>query len=639
MQGIRRPLFRLARFLRHRLLVLPVVVLVGGALLTYASWAAFDRVAKSEVQRAFSISADQTVDRFQRRFSSYQNSLDAIRALFVASDYVEHTEFIDFVGTLGFHTRAPGIVALGFIELAADGQQTSIAYIYPENARNVSLLGFNSFADPVRKRSMLEAAQTNGAVLSSPVLLFQNDPGVVPDAVADEPLGYLLYLPVNAVYKASGGTQPSALTGWVYIAFRLDEALAAMFDGEAVVLDYEVFDMTNPDDVRVVYRSSIAPDARPHGFSPLVAERTLSMLGRSWQFRVFSTRQYQQEFKPPTGSWIVILGLTVSVFLGLLSWLFLDRTRGLRLIRRMNHQLRTSEQRWKYALEGAGDGVWDYDLRQRKIHVSARWKQMLGYESSDLPDSLSNWADMVHPEDYPVLEKTLAGYIKGDLVDYAVEYRMRCKDGSWKWVLARGMVVERTTSGMALRMVGTTTDISRMKASEELIWQQANFDTLTGIPNRRMFFERLQMEIQRVQRYGGAFALLFIDLDEFKEINDQRGHNVGDEVLKCITERLLGLVRSTDLVARLGGDEFTIIVNHVTSAADLETIVQKILAVVQQPIDIEGYIAKVSASIGVVNCPDDGFNADELLNKSDRAMYVAKAKGKNQWQRYSGSQA
>ncbi|WJJ94873.1 diguanylate cyclase domain-containing protein [Neopusillimonas aromaticivorans] len=130
---------------------------------------------------------------------------------------------------------------------------------------------------------------------------------------------------------------------------------------------------------------------------------------------------------------------------------------------------------------------------------------------------------------------------------------------------------------------------------------------------------------------------MFIDLDEFKEINDQRGHNIGDEVLKCITDRLLGLVRSTDLVARLGGDEFTIIMNQVSSDADLEIIVQKILSAVQSPIQLDGFTASVSASIGVVTCPGDGFNADELLNKSDRAMYVAKAKGKNQWQRYQSS--
>lgn len=630
---MRRLLFRLARFLRHRLLVLPVVVFVSGGLLTYASWAAFDRLAQSEVQHAFSLRADQTIDRFQRRFSSYQDTLDAIRALFVASDHVDHKEFIDFVGTLSFDTRSPGTVALGYIELFEGGQHAPIVYIYPENTRNLSILGLDSFKDPVRKSAMSEAMQTNRPVLSNPVLLFQNDPDIIRGVAPNEPLGYLLYLPVNM----AGSGQSSTAAGWVYIAFRLDEALAAMFDGETVVLDYEIFDTTNPADVRPVFQSSIAPDARPPGFSPLVAERTLSMLGRNWHVRVFSTWQFQRAFEPPTGGWIVMLGLIVSAFLALLSWLFLDRTRGLRLIRRMNHQLRNSEQRWKYALEGAGDGVWDYDLRQGKIHVSARWKQMLGYEPTDLPDSRDSWADMIHPEDYPVIEKTLAGYIRGDLADYAVEYRMHCKDDSWKWVLARGMVVERSTSGVAVRMVGTTTDISRMKASEELIWRQANFDALTGIPNRRMFFERLQMEIQRVQRYGGAFALLFIDLDEFKEINDQRGHNIGDEVLKCITDRLLGLVRSTDLVARLGGDEFTIIMNQVSSDADLEIIVQKILSAVQSPIQLDGFTASVSASIGVVTCPGDGFNADELLNKSDRAMYVAKAKGKNQWQRYQSS--
>ncbi|WJJ94872.1 CHASE domain-containing protein [Neopusillimonas aromaticivorans] len=276
-------LFRLARFLRHRLLVLPVVVFVSGGLLTYASWAAFDRLAQSEVQHAFSLRADQTIDRFQRRFSSYQDTLDAIRALFVASDHVDHKEFIDFVGTLSFDTRSPGTVALGYIELFEGGQHAPIVYIYPENTRNLSILGLDSFKDPVRKSAMSEAMQTNRPVLSNPVLLFQNDPDIIRGVAPNEPLGYLLYLPVNM----AGSGQSSTAAGWVYIAFRLDEALAAMFDGETVVLDYEIFDTTNPADVRPVFQSSIAPDARPPGFSPLVAERTLSMLGRNWHVRVF----------------------------------------------------------------------------------------------------------------------------------------------------------------------------------------------------------------------------------------------------------------------------------------------------------------------------------------------------------------
>ena len=634
MPGLRRWLRRFSRFFRHRLLVLPMLVFLGGLVLTYASWVAYDRLAQAEVKRAFTIRADQTTERLEERFTAYQTTLEAIRALFMASDYVDRTEFTDFVSTLGFHDRTPGTVALGFVELTDGGRKAPIAYIYPGNERNRALVGIDTFSDPVRRIALQEAAQTGGAVLSDPILLFQAGVSPAQPGRIGSTLGYLLFLPVEASYKASGTTQSKALIGWVYIAFRLDEALAAMFDNENVVLDYEIFDTTHADSVVEVFASSIAPDARTHGFNPHVTERSSNLLGRTWQLRIFSTRQFQQEFKPPAGLWLWLPGLVISSFLALLCWLLLDRTRALRTNRRMNHQLRTSEQRWKYALEGAGDGVWDYDLQQKKIHVSARWKHMLGYETDELPDALDDWAHMIHPEDYPVLERTLADYIKGDLADYAVEYRIRCKDGSWKWVLARGMVVDRSVSGMALRMVGTTTDISRMKASEELIWKQANFDTLTGVPNRRMFFDRIQLEIQRVQRYGGSFTLLFIDLDEFKEINDQRGHHSGDDVLKCITNRLLSLVRSTDLVARLGGDEFTVILNQVSSDEDREAIIDKILVAIQKPVTLADTEVAVSASIGVVVCPDDGFDPDELLNKADRAMYRAKAQGKNQSHRY-----
>lgn len=630
MQGTRRSHSRTYRRLRYHFLVLPLLVLAGGFLLTYASWLVFDRANQAEVRRAFAVQVDRTLDQFQARFLQYQSRLEAIRALFAASDAVDRGEFVEFVDTLNFQKQSPGIVALGYIALNADKTKATIEYIYPEDERNLAIVGVDAFNDVNRETALRKSAQASVAVLSNPTRLLQYQNNGTQDAT-----GYLLFMPIDAEFALSATIKPSTLMGWIYIAFRLDETLAATFDGQGFELALNVFDASEAGARQLVFASDIASDARPNGFKPLLATRTVSLLGRTWELDITSTPIFHDEFRSASGSWVTFIGLLLSVFLAVLTWLVADRTRALRQIRRINNQLQVSEQRWKFALEGAGDGVWDHDIASGKNHVSARWKTLLGFEPEEMTEGIEAWASRIHPDDYPVVMKTMNDYLKGERSDYVVEHRMRCKDGSWKWVLERGMIVERDAAGTPVRMVGTTADISRMKASEALIWQQANFDALTGLPNRRMFFDRLETEIARVQRYGGVFTLLFIDLDEFKEINDGFGHQAGDDVLKGVGRRLRVAVRTTDVVARLAGDEFTIILSQVNQSQDLETIVNKILDSLQQPMNVGEHVFTVSASIGAAVCPYDGVSADDLLNKADRAMYMAKAKGKNRWQSYS----
>lgn len=635
MQGLRRLVVRLIRLSRSHLLFLPLLVLASGLLFTYGSWAMFDRAAQAEVQRAFSIHADQTAQRFTEQLVTYQASLQAVRALFSASKFVDQPEFFEFVQSLNFQQNTPGTVALGYVSLSPDKAHAPITYIYPETERNLAILGIDTFSDPLRKATMLNAATSEEPKLSAPVGLFQQSHESTVNSADSTTSGYLLFMPIHADFSSLPSEDPSLLKGWIYIAFRLDQALSAVFDDESVVLDYEVSDVTSAGSSQAIFKSQIANSSPPNGFVPLVAERAVNLFGRSWSLRVLSTRQFQQVFKPPEGGWVIVLGTLVSLFLALLSWLLLGRMRALRHIHRINDRLRQSEQRWKFAMEGAGDGVWDYDLVTQDNHVSDCWKAMLGYEPKDLDACPGNWEQLIHPDDYAVVTETLRDYLKGDLPAYVVEHRMRCKDGSWKWVLARGMVVARDVlSGRPLRMVGTTTDISRMKASEALIWHQANFDALTGIPNRRMFFDRLNTEIKRVERYGGSLTLLFVDLDKFKEINDRYGHQVGDEVLKTVSQRLCSVVRSTDIVARLGGDEFTVILSQIMSESDAENIIEKIREALQEPIVVGAYTFQVSGSIGATTCPQDGTSADDLLNQADRAMYGAKARGFNQWQNH-----
>jgi len=185
--------------------------------------------------------------------------------------------------------------------------------------------------------------------------------------------------------------------------------------------------------------------------------------------------------------------------------------------------------------------------------------------------------------------------------------------------------------GKALRHVALFSDITKKKATEEAIWKQANFDALTGLPNRRMFNDRLRQEMKKASRDFLPMALVFIDLDGFKAVNDKLGHDYGDILLKQVAERLLQSVRNTDTVARLGGDEFTVILSEMKESADAVRIVQDILTNMSTPFRLGQEVAEISASIGITLYPEDAQDAETLIKNADQAMYAAKQQGRNRF--------
>lgn len=184
---------------------------------------------------------------------------------------------------------------------------------------------------------------------------------------------------------------------------------------------------------------------------------------------------------------------------------------------------------------------------------------------------------------------------------------------------------------------GFIRDISLQKESETVIWHQANFDPLTGLPNRHMFHDRLTQEVKKALRAGQKTALLFLDLDRFKEVNDTLGHSLGDRLLQEAAIRITACVRETDTVARLGGDEFTVILTEIDDLCAIGRVADNILDVLAQPFKLNGDVAYVSASIGITLYPDDGGQAETLLKHADQAMYAAKSKGRNRFEYFTPS--
>lgn len=297
--------------------------------------------------------------------------------------------------------------------------------------------------------------------------------------------------------------------------------------------------------------------------------------------------------------------------------------------RKLEHDaLAVSNERLKFAVEGTRDGVWDWNLVTREVLYSTRYKEILGYEEAEFASLYEEWERRVHREDAERVQIALTNTLRND-IPFQEEYRMQCKTGLFKWVLCRGNVVTRDSKGYPLRVTGTMTDISEKKQSEELVWRHANFDSLTGLPNRRLFRDRLEQELLKAQRTGRKLGLLFIDLDHFKEINDLFGHTTGDRVLIEVARRLASCVRESDTIARLSGDEFTVILPELSERSHIEDVAQKTIAQLLKPFLPEKERAQISASIGIAQYPRDASNTEELIQHADQAMYAAKRAGRN----------
>jgi diguanylate cyclase (GGDEF)-like protein len=223
-------------------------------------------------------------------------------------------------------------------------------------------------------------------------------------------------------------------------------------------------------------------------------------------------------------------------------------------------------------------------------------------------------------------------YLDGKPGSATVEFRMLCKDGSWLWTMGRGMVVERDAQGKPLRMIGINTDITERKEHESQLEHIAHFDALTNLPNRVLLGDRLQQAMAQAQRRGQQLAVVYLDLDGFKAINDKHGHEVGDQVLITLAQRMKQALREGDSLARLGGDEFVIVLIDLDDLTASRPMLIRLLEACAQPVDVEDLSLLVSASLGVTAYPQSQeIDADQLLRQADQAMYQAKLAGKNRY--------
>lgn len=294
------------------------------------------------------------------------------------------------------------------------------------------------------------------------------------------------------------------------------------------------------------------------------------------------------------------------------------------------------EERQRYALvaTGSNDGLWDWDLVGNQIYYSSRWKMMFGYEEDEITSAPEEWLKRVHPEDILQLTGELAEHLARKTLHFSNEHRLRHKDGTYRWVLSRGIAVFNHQH-KPIRMAGSFTDISRHKQLEQSLEQQAYYDPLTKMPNRLLFKDNLKRAFahsQRTPQY--LFAVLYLDVDRFKTINDSLGHEAGDQLLAEFALRLKASLRPSDFLARVGGDEFNVLLDNLADTQEAVAIAQRILKNFETPFKLSETEIVISASIGIAFSNWDFSSLADLVKAADQAMYRAKQGGKARYEIY-----
>ncbi len=289
-------------------------------------------------------------------------------------------------------------------------------------------------------------------------------------------------------------------------------------------------------------------------------------------------------------------------------------------------QKKDSAARSRYALIARAtlDGVWDWDIRTNKVFFSHRWQHILGLPERELTTGPSHWLHRIHPQDEPHVQSELQQHLEGLTPRFRSEHRLRHADGSYRWVVVRGLV-QRTRSGRPVRMTGSLMDVTSHKTC----------DAVTGLPNRSHLHERLtQLIIRGEAEQRWNFAVLSLDVDRFQRINDRFGRAVGDAMLKGIGHRLSEVVAQTrnnaqSMVARIGEDEFVVILDGTQNGDQAQAIAQRIHATLSTPMDCHGEQLTADVSIGIAMAAPDRRDPESFLQKSDLAMVRAKAAGRS----------
>lgn len=628
------------RLLKH--ILAPTLVALGLAL--FLGTIIISRIDKAYTQaqgNAFLLETSEITLKIEQRFKAYRQVLRGARALFAASREVSRDEWRRYVEALRLDEDYTGIQGVGFAQsipaarlaeheqhVRAEGfsdyrvtpagpraEYSAIVLLEPFDWRNQRAFGYDMFSEPVRREAMARARRLGIPALSGKVRLAQ-------ETSTDVQPGVLLYLPVfrENLPLQTDAQRERAFMGWVYSPFRLGDLLAGTLGDTHQHLRIRIFDDHALSADTLLFDSH--PDSPLPGKGSLQRKALLELDNRSW------TLAFDLLPNPPPRSHAPLLEKLAVVLIGglvvlLTVALCISRERA-RELARASASLRASELRYSSLVNLSQDGIASLDSKLRFTFINPRLAAMLGYRDRDL---LGRRFESLYPNHSLASSRTLRERLAQGQA-HRFEQQLQRADGSLLTALVAD-TPDVDADGKLRGVIVTLTDISERKAAEERVHYLATHDALTGLANRPMFLEHLNTSLLIARRHATRFAVLFLDLDRFKAVNDSLGHAAGDALLVETAERLRGCLRASDLPARQGGDEFMVLLHHINTAAEAIGVANKIRQAIDQPFSFEGHACSVSASIGIALYPDDGDDADTLTRRADEAMYRSKAGGRS----------
>jgi diguanylate cyclase (GGDEF)-like protein/PAS domain S-box-containing protein len=635
-----------------RLILLPLVVLSASLSVTWMLWDHERQAARHELLTQFDFSLGDAVSRIEQRMGTYELLLRGVQSLFTATGAVDRERFRDYVSTLDLDANFSGIQAIGIVSwvpaaqkadhIAAMRRQGLPDYtIQPGGSRenyapiiqrepyiglNRAPAGFDGWADPVRRRAMERARDSGMAAISGKVRLSV-------DSEANSHPGFILYLPIYAPGQPqdSVSQRRAHLVGWVSASFRMRDIIASLYGEQPPGLTIAIYDGIEPAEATLMYKTADAGGG--HLSTDISANEYLVVDGHDWTLAMSAQDDFNTRFGRNTSLLIAGIGTSLSLMLAVLTWLIMTgRGRAMRLASTMTKELRDNEAELRIAAVAfdSQEPMMITDADAKILRVNSAFTACTGYTPEEIVGQTPRvFSSGRHDEAFframwEAIQRD--GAWQGEIWD-----RRKNGDVYPKWLTISSV---RGGDGVISHYVGTHHDITERKIAEERIKELAFFDALTRLPNRTLLLDRLKQAITASARSDACGALLFIDLDHFKTLNDTLGHDKGDLLLQQVAQRLAASVLENDTVARVGGDEFVVVVgnlheNREEAATQTEALGEKILAVLGSPYQLGDIEYRSTASIGATVFKGHQTCIDELLKQADLAMYKSKEKGRN----------
>jgi len=623
-----------------------VLITIFLLCLTFVHWRTEIEKAHSRKQQAFALAADRIAYSLKNRMDTYQMVLRGVKGYHDGSEQIDADEFQAYVGALDLQQTLPGLQGVAYIKrLPREQLQTHVQMarmqgnaqyrVWPEGERpayfpithiepstevNKRVVGFDVGTLPGALEALERARDRGEPALTEAIALRQfNDP--------TERKGLVMYVPLY-----QGGSTPVTvqerqrlLEGWVSAPFRMRDLLLGMRQQLDSDVDLSIHDGPASDPAN---RLTEAVDVLA---TPLQETRWIDIGGRRWTLVMRALPGFDARLQDTGPGLVALMGMVLSVLVGGLAWVLATaRERAMALAMRMTETLRTTSNDLESTLNAIPDLLFELDPEGRICHFRPGGADVLQAPAQMFVGRLLQ--DVVGPE---AASGCRAALEAAQRTGHSTGQQFRLELGPMtRWFELSIARKAGEQPGQVPRLIALSRDITERKQSEARTHQLAYFDTLTGLPNRRMLLDRLDNALAWARNSGQVGALLFIDLDNFKQINDARGHTLGDGLLLQVSQRLSGLIRPGDTVARLGGDEFVLLINEI--GTDLESAGRQALLAGEQvrvaleaPYSIKAHAYSSTASIGITLFPKRSEGVEDLLREADTAMYRAKDLGRN----------